>query len=61
MSHDLSLAQNRALDLARTLMIPVTLFQSGGEYGVLPSDEIDDGDDLDIIHQYDPYDRRPAH
>ena len=34
MSHDLSLAQNHALSLARTLMVPVTLFQSGGEYGV---------------------------
>lgn len=29
MSHDLSLAQNHAFQLARTLMIPVTLFKSG--------------------------------
>ena len=33
MSHDLSLAQNHAFDLARTLMVPVTLFRAGGEYG----------------------------
>ncbi|MBS7707878.1 hypothetical protein [Chelatococcus asaccharovorans] len=61
MAHDLSLAQNHAFDLARTLMVPVTLFQVAGEYGVLPSHEIDDGDDLDIIHEYNPYDRQPAH
>lgn len=61
MSHDLALAQNHALDLARTLMVPVTLFRSGNEFGVLPSDEIDDGDDLDIIHEYNPHDRRSAH
>lgn len=61
MSHDLSLAQRHAFDLARTLMVPVTLFQSGGEYGVLPSDEIDAGDDLDIIHEYNPHEGRRAH
>ena len=61
MSHDLSLAQNHALDLSRTLMVPVTLFRAGGEYGVVPSDEIDDGDDLYIIHEYNPHDRRSAH
>ena len=61
MSHDLSLAQSHAFHLARTLMVPVTLFRSAGEYGVLPSDEIDDGDALDIVHEYDPHDRRPAH
>ena len=38
MSHDLSLAQSHAFHLARTLMVPVTLFQSAGEYGVLPSE-----------------------
>ncbi|MBL8157856.1 MAG: hypothetical protein JNM70_27215, partial [Anaerolineae bacterium] len=42
MSHDLSLARSHALDLARTLMVPVVLFLSGDEYGVLPADEIDD-------------------
>jgi len=39
-------------------MVPVTLFRAGGEYGVVPSDEIDD---LDIIHEYNPHDRRSAH
>ena len=34
MSHDLSLAQSHAFHLARTLMVPVTLFRSAGEYGV---------------------------
>jgi hypothetical protein len=42
-------------------MVPVTLFRAGGEYGVVPSDEIDDGDDLDIIHEYNPHDRLSAH
>lgn len=31
---DLSLAQNHAFDLARTLMVPVTLFEIDGELGV---------------------------
>jgi len=60
MSHDLSLAQNHAFQLARTLMVPVTLFQVDGEYGIMPSDELDDADALDIIHEFDPHDRRPA-
>lgn len=33
MPHDLSLAQNHAFQLARTLMVPVTLFKSGDAYG----------------------------
>ncbi|AYM19600.1 hypothetical protein At15955_46150 (plasmid) [Agrobacterium tumefaciens] len=37
MPNDLNLAQNHALDLARTLMVPVTLFQVDGEIGVMPS------------------------
>lgn len=57
MSHDLSLAQNHAFQLARTLMVPVTLFQVDGEYGVLPSEEIEDSDGLETIHEYDPYGR----
>jgi len=62
MSNDLSLAQNAAFQLARTLMVPVTLFRSGDEYGVLPSEEIDADDDLDIIHEFDPYTSgRPVH
>lgn len=52
MSHNLSLAQSHAFDLARTLMIH--------EFGVLPSDEID-GDEVEIIYEYDPYEGRSAH
>lgn len=33
MSQDLSLAQNHAFQLSRTLMVPVTLFRSGDEFG----------------------------
>jgi hypothetical protein len=55
MSHNLSLAQSHAFQLARDLMVPVTLFRSGDEFGVLPSDELDDEDDLEIVHQYFPW------
>ena len=61
MSHDLILAQNYAFQLARTLMVPVTLFKSGDAYCVLPSDELDAYDDLDVIHEFDPHGFRPAH
>ena len=60
MSHDLSLAQNHAFQLARTLMVPVTIFQVDGEYGVLPSDELDDADGIEPIFEYDPYERSLA-
>ena len=42
MNTDLTLAQNHAFQLSRILMVPVTLFRSGDEFGVLPSDELDD-------------------
>jgi hypothetical protein len=58
MSHDLSLAQNHAFDLARTLMIPVTLFSVDGQYGVLPTEDLDDAE-VEVIHEYDPW--MPAH
>ncbi|HEV2575453.1 MAG TPA: hypothetical protein VGU72_27210 [Beijerinckiaceae bacterium] len=61
MSHDLSLAQSHAFQLARTLMVPVTLFKSGDAYGALPSNELDDNDDLELLHEFDPYERGPAH
>ncbi|WP_421423249.1 hypothetical protein [Agrobacterium rosae] len=51
---DLSLAQNHALDLARTLMVPVTLFEIDGEIGFMPSAEYD-GDEDAIINEYDPF------
>lgn len=60
MSHDLFLAQSNAFELARTLMVPVTLFEVDGEYGVMPSDELDDAD-VTIVHEYDPYQFSPAH
>lgn len=60
MSHDLSLAQSNAFELARTLMVPVTLFQVDGAYGVLPSDELDDAEVV-LVHEYDPHEFSPAH
>jgi hypothetical protein len=60
MSQDLSIAQNHALDLARTLMVRVTLFKVEGEIGVMPSVEYD-GDEDAIIHEYDPFAYGPAH
>lgn len=54
MAHDLSLAQTFVLQLCRDLMVPITLFKSGDEFGVLPSDELDDEDDLLVVHEYLP-------
>nr|AFR74915.1 hypothetical protein [Sinorhizobium sp. M14] len=34
MSHDLVLAQSHAFQLSRDLMVPVTVFEVDGEYGV---------------------------
>jgi hypothetical protein len=58
MSHDLSLIQSHAFQLSRDLMVPVTVFSVDGEYGVLPSDEIDADDDLQIVSEFYPW---PAH
>ncbi|MEI8703267.1 hypothetical protein LRP31_34450 (plasmid) [Mesorhizobium mediterraneum] len=60
MSQDLSLVQNHAFQLARTLMVPVTLFRSGDEFGVLPSAELDD-DEVETLAEYDPFEQGPAH
>lgn len=54
MAQDLALAQCHAFSLSRILMVPVTLFKSGDEFGVLPSDELDEEDDLEIVHEYFP-------
>ncbi|NRP21914.1 hypothetical protein LPJGGPFB_05173 [Ensifer adhaerens] len=54
MAHDLSLAQAHAFHLCNDLRVPITLFKSGDEFGVLPSDELDDKDDLEIVHEYFP-------
>lgn len=59
MSHDLFLAQSHAFQLARTLMVPVTLFEVDGAFGVMPSDELDDAD-LIVVHEYDPHQFDPA-
>ena len=55
MAQDLALAQSHAFSLSRILMVPITLFKSGDEFGVLPSDELDDEDDLEIVHEYEPW------
>lgn len=60
MSHDLSLARSHAFQLARTLMVPVTLFEVDGAFGVMPSDELDDADVV-VVHEFDPYQLGPAH
>ncbi|WP_026622767.1 hypothetical protein M728_005337 (plasmid) [Ensifer sp. WSM1721] len=57
---DLVVAQNHAFQLARTLMVPVTLFRSGDEFGVLPSDELADGE-VETVAEYDPFQFGPAH
>lgn len=54
MSHNLELAQKHAWNLARTLMTTVILFQSDDEYGVLPENELDDGE-VETLYVYDPY------
>lgn len=54
MSHDLDLAQQHAWSLARTLMVPVTLFRIDGEFGVMVSSEYDAGDDH-VLFEYDPW------
>ncbi|MBZ9764338.1 hypothetical protein LB553_26195 [Mesorhizobium sp. CA8] len=54
MSHDLILAQKAAWSLARTLMVPVILFQVDDEFGVMPASELDNAD-VEILFEYDPY------
>ena len=58
MSHNLTLAQNHAFDLARTLMVPVILFLAESEFGLMVSSEYE-GDQDAIVHEYDPW--SPAH
>ena len=54
MAHDLTLARNYAYHLARTLMVCITLFQTDGGYGAMPSDEFD-GDPASVILEFDPF------
>ncbi|UXN59199.1 hypothetical protein N8E88_08980 (plasmid) [Phyllobacterium zundukense] len=57
-NNDLWLAQHHAFQLARTLIVPVTLFRPGEEFGILPSQKRDHEDDLKIVYEFDPW---PAH
>ena len=54
MSQNLSLAQENAFSLARTLMDPVVLFQVDDAFGVMVSSEYDGDEDI-IVHDYDPW------
>ena len=54
MSQNLTLAQTHAWALAKTLMVCITLFESDGGYGVMPTDEFD-GDPASILQDYDPW------
>lgn len=54
MSHNLTLAQNNAFNLAQMLMVPVTLFQNDGQFRVMPFAEYD-GDEETVIHVYGPF------
>ena len=53
MSHNLTLAQNHAFDLARTLMVPVVLFEVDDEFGVMVSSEYD-GEENAIVLEVAP-------
>ncbi|MEH3099692.1 hypothetical protein [Sphingomonas adhaesiva] len=50
----LSLAQARAWNLAKTLMVEMVLFRADEGFGVMPETEFD-GDPASIVHEYDPY------
>lgn len=54
MAHNLDLARAHAYDLAKTLMVCVTLFEADLGYGVALSAEYD-GDPASIICEYDPW------
>jgi hypothetical protein len=54
MSNSLSLAQEFAWSLATSLMACVTLFQSEGGYGAMPTAEFDGAADS-VLHIYDPW------
>ncbi|MFN3945296.1 MAG: hypothetical protein ACK4K7_10230 [Allosphingosinicella sp.] len=50
----LSLAQRRAFDLAKSLMVCVVLIQTADGYSVMPTAEFDGPADA-IVHEYDPF------
>jgi hypothetical protein len=41
-------------------MVRVTLFEVDGEYGVMPSDELDNADVV-VVHEFEPHQFGPAH
>ena len=50
----LQLAQRRAFDLAKSLLVCVVLIRTDGGYGVMPASEFD-GPAEAIVHEYDPW------
>lgn len=50
----LDIAQRYALNLARTLMVCVTLFHAGNGYAAVPTSEFD-GDASSFVCEYDPF------
>jgi hypothetical protein len=54
MSHNLDLARRYALNLAKTLMACVTLFEGELGYGVVLSSEFE-GDPASVLVEYDPF------
>lgn len=55
MAYDLSIAQSHAFHLCNDMMVLITLFKSGDEFGVLPPDELDDEGDLEIVFECEPW------
>lgn len=55
MTDNLSLAQAIAWDLAKTLMVSITLFRCAAGYGVVPTAEFDGLPDM-IVTEFDPFD-----
>ena len=44
-----------AASLAATLMVSIVVFQAGdGSFGAVPADEVD-GDEVQVIAEYDPF------
>lgn len=56
MTDNLALAQQIAWNLARTLLVSVTLFRCADRFSVVPTAEYD-GDPGHILTEYDPFDR----
>ncbi len=52
----LSTAQRYAWNLAKTLMVEVTLFATPGGYVAVPTAEFD-GDADSVVREYDPFAR----